>query len=97
MMSLALPDTFGVRPTAEVAALTDYGRAPFHEIALVGGRPYLRVMRALLAGFAEAELLSRDIEIVEINGPIGLMRQHLRRWLIAEPALTDHSPVPLTQ
>ncbi|NRP76121.1 hypothetical protein ILFOPFJJ_07045 [Ensifer psoraleae] len=36
----------GMHPGAEIASMSRYGRAPCHDIALVGGHLYLDVMRA---------------------------------------------------
>lgn len=62
----------------------DGRRSPFTEICLVGGELYLSVMRPLVE---EAQLrmpkrVADDARIVEINGPIGYMRQELRAWLL---------------
>lgn len=66
-----------------IAALTQFGRAPFMEVALVGGHIYLDVMRALVPLFRDGGYLTANASIVEINGPIGRMRQGLRLWLLA--------------
>jgi len=58
-------------------------KKPFTEICLVGGHLYLEVMRELvrLAQADIPEYVSRDAPVLEINGPIGIMRQRLRAWL----------------
>lgn len=53
----------------------------FREVALAGGHLYLDVMRHLAGLFRAKGYVAPDAEIVEINGPIGRMRQDLRRWL----------------
>jgi hypothetical protein len=53
------------------------------DVALVGGRLYLTVMRAWLKGFIDMRYVSSNARIVEINGPIGRMRHELRLWLSA--------------
>ncbi|SCX35304.1 hypothetical protein [Agrobacterium rosae] len=66
-----------------IAAMTHFGRAPFMEVALVGGHLYLDVMRAFVTLFRDGGYLTANASIIEINGPIGVMRQDLRRWLLA--------------
>jgi hypothetical protein len=78
------PDNCGMHPGAEIAQITRYAREPMEDVALVGGHLYLDVMRALLEGFRDMGAIEPEARIVEINGPIGLMRRHLRSWLLAE-------------
>lgn len=66
-----------------IAAITQFGRAPFVEVALVGGQLYLDVMREFVTLFRDGGYLKADAAITEINGPIGRMRQDLRLWLLA--------------
>lgn len=66
-----------------IAAITQFGRAPFTEVALVGGQLYLDVMREFVTLFRDGGYLKADAAITEINGPIGRMRQDLRLWLLA--------------
>lgn len=66
-----------------IAAMTQFGRAPFMQVALVGGQLYLDVMREFATLFRDGGYLSADAAITEINGPIGRMRQDLRLWLLA--------------
>ncbi len=74
----------GEHPGMHIASLTGHGRVPFSDIALVGGRLYLDVMRHLVDLFRERGHVVGDARIAEINGPIGLMRRDLRRWLNGE-------------
>ncbi|NTB87784.1 hypothetical protein [Agrobacterium tumefaciens] len=67
-----------------IAALTQFGRRPFAEVALVGGHLYLDVMRHFVGLFREGGYVAADARITEINGPIGRMRQDLRLWLLAK-------------
>ncbi len=90
--SLRRPDTYGMHPGAEIASLTRYGTEPMREVALVGGQLYLTVMRAMLDGFIRMACVDADAHIVEINGPIGRMRQELRLWLLA--GTTDRGARP---
>jgi len=78
----ALPDTFGVHAGAEIASITRHQTEPIEDVALVGGQLYLRVMRELLKGFRDMGAIQPEASIAEINGPIGRMRQDLRRWLL---------------
>lgn len=66
-----------------IAALTQFGRRPFAEVALVGGHLYLDVMRHFVGLFREGGYVAADARITEINGPIGRMRQDLRLWLLS--------------
>jgi hypothetical protein len=77
------PDNYGMHPSAEIGSLTRYGTEPLVDVALAGGHLYLTVMRALVKGFIDMGCVSTNAQIVEINGPIGRMRQQLRRWLLA--------------
>ena len=76
------PDNCGMHPGAEIAQITRYAREPMEDVALVGGHLYLDVMRPLLGGFHDMGAIEPEAQIVEINGPIGLIRRHLRSWLL---------------
>lgn len=71
----------GEHPGMHIASLSHYGRAPFVDVAIVGGRLYLDVMRHFLGLFRESGHVTTDARITEINGPIGQMRRQLRIWL----------------
>jgi len=71
----------GSHAAYEIASLTEYGECPFHDVVLVGGAPYIRVMRAMLAGLSDLGHITKTARIAEINGPIGMMRHALRAWL----------------
>ncbi|WFS69529.1 hypothetical protein CFBP4996_26415 (plasmid) [Agrobacterium leguminum] len=75
------PDTYGMHPGCEIASLSRYGGAPFHDIAFVGGHLYIEVMRAFLPGFIRLKGVVENPTVTEINGPIGVMRRDLRGWL----------------
>jgi hypothetical protein len=79
------PDNFGIHPGHEIASMARYGEAPFTEVALAGGGLYRTVMRAFVEGFRAMGCVTTEACVVEINGPIGRMRQELRAWLTAEP------------
>ena len=83
------PDSRGMHAGAEIASMTRHQAEPIEDVALAGGALYLIVMRALIAGFRDMGAIEADARIVEINGPIGGMRQELRCWLLehegAEP------------
>ncbi|CAK7262356.1 MULTISPECIES: hypothetical protein [Shinella] len=74
----------GEHPGMHIATLTGYGRVPFSDVALVGGHLYLDVMRHLVDLFRERGHIVGDARITEVNGPIGIMRRDLRRWLDRE-------------
>lgn len=78
----------GEHPGMHIASLSGYGRQPFVDVALVGGHLYLDVMRHFVGLFRERGHITADATIIEINGPIGHMRQDLRRWLLAGQAGT---------
>ena len=66
-----------------ISRITDYGDRPVTEVALVGGHLYLEVMRTLVIGFQQMRCVTLRASVIEINGPIGRMRQELRSWLLA--------------
>lgn len=71
----------GEHPGMHISTLTRNGRYPYFEVALVGGRLYLDVMRHLVDLFRLRGFVVGDVRITEINGPIGMMRRDLRLWL----------------
>ncbi len=73
----------GEHPGMHIASLTAYARRPFSDVAIVGGHLYLDVMRHFVGLFRQAGHLTPDVQVTEINGEIGLMRQALRLWLQA--------------
>jgi hypothetical protein len=83
-----------------ISHLTDNMPQPFTEVCIVGGHLYLDVMRHLVAEFRkqhwngfemDGPWVTQDAPLVEINGPIGIMRQQLRAWLDKPAQL----PLPL--
>jgi len=72
---------WGSHAAYEIASLTEYGRRPFRDVALVGGHLYLEVMRSLVQGFRDIGHVMKNARILELNDSIGLMRQRLRAWL----------------
>jgi len=84
----------GKNAWSAIAGLADNGRQPFSEVCIVGGGLYLQVMRRFVEHFriphetpfeTETPWVFPDAPLVEINGPIGIMRKELRAWL-DEPA-----------
>lgn len=75
----------GEHPGMHIASLSEHGRRPFADVALVGGRLYLDVMRHLVGLFRAGGDVTADARITEINGEIGRMRQELRLWLLRSP------------
>lgn len=76
----------GEHPGMHIAPLCDWRRQPFEDVALVGGQLYLDVMRHFVGLFRQGGYVAAEAMITEINGPIGRMRQELRRWLLAASA-----------
>ncbi len=74
----------GEHPGMHIASLSDHGRQPFVDVALVGGHLYLDAIRHLVELFRQRGHVADDALITEINGPIGLMRRDLRLWLNGE-------------
>jgi hypothetical protein len=74
-----MPD--GEHPGMHIGSMTALARQPFAEVALVGGHLYLDVVRHLVGLFREHGDVTAKARVVEINGPIGRMRQDLRLWL----------------
>ena len=64
-----------------IASLSDFGRRPFSDVMLVGGRLYLDVMRHFIGLFQAGGHVTASARIAEINGSIGLMRRELRLWI----------------
>jgi len=71
----------GQHPGMHIAKMVRRGDRPIADVALVGGWLYLRVMRALIGEFQQLGKVTSEARIVEINGPIGIMRRDLRAWL----------------
>ena len=71
----------GEHPGMHIGSLSNCGRSPFSEVALVGGHLYLDVMRHLIGLFRDRGYVTVDVHITEINGPIGQMCRDLRLWL----------------
>ncbi len=72
----------GEHPGMHIYSLCGCTKAiAFRQVALVGGHLYLDVMRHLVGLFQGGGYVAADAQIVEINGPIGRMRQDLRLWL----------------
>ena len=85
-----------MHPGAEIAQITDYAREPMEDVVFIGGHLYLEVMRALLEGFRAMGAIEPEARIVEINGPIGLMRENLRAWLLRPKLATATSKTAFT-
>ena len=83
------PDSYGVQAAYTIARMTNDGAAKFSEVCLVGGHLYLDVMRSFVEGFRREKCLPRSARVVEINGPIGLMRQSLRAWIEQRDTVTE--------
>ena len=73
----------GEHPGMHIASFSENARRPFSDVAIVGGYLYLDVMRHFVGLFRQAGHLTPDVQVTEINGKIGLMRQALRLWLQA--------------
>ena len=71
----------GEHPGMQIARMVRRGDRPIEDVALVGGWLYLRVMRALVAGYQASGKVAANARVVEINAPIGIMRRELRAWL----------------
>ncbi|MBB2687782.1 UNVERIFIED_ORG: hypothetical protein GGD47_005425 [Rhizobium etli] len=71
----------GEHPGMHIASMTQFGRSPFSDVALVGGHLYLDVMRQFVHLFRDSGHVTADARVTEINGPIGQMRRDLRLWL----------------
>lgn len=84
------PDTFGDSAAIVITSMSKFGDEPFEEVALVGGRIYLTVMRAFIPEFIRLRGILPGANIIEINNTIGLMRRELRGWLTKDEA--QHVP-----
>lgn len=77
------PDSYGIHAACTMYSMTEHGRAPFDDVAIVGGELYIEAMRAFVALFRAGGYVTADARLTEINAPIGYMRQQLREWLTA--------------
>jgi hypothetical protein len=71
----------GEHPGEHIASMTRYGREPFVDVCLVGGAPYLDVMRHFVELFREDGFVTGSADVTEICGPIGIMRKQMAAWL----------------
>lgn len=74
---------YGSHPGCEIASLVESRDEPFLDVALVGGHLYVEVMRSFVDGFRTLGFVTADARVTEICATIGVMRQSLRRWLLA--------------
>jgi hypothetical protein len=72
----------GIHPAAEVSSMAYAAGSGFKEVALAGGHRYIRVLQAWLPELIDGGWVLGDARISVVNGPIGLMRQQLRAWLL---------------
>ncbi len=87
--------SYGNRACAEMASLSRHGDAPFDTIVMCGGRLYIDVMRALVHDIMQkTDAFSFDAEIIEINGPIGKMRQKLAATFPPQDTSVQTDPEP---
>jgi len=61
----------GEHPGMHIASMSAFCRRPFDDVALVGGRLYLDVMRHFVGLFQQGRHVTVDARITEINGEIG--------------------------
>jgi len=57
---------------------------PFRDVAICGGRRYVRVACSWLPDFRAMRQVAADAPLTVINASIGLMRARLRAWLAQE-------------
>lgn len=79
--SARIPDSTGIHPACELAAMANAAGGAFRDIALVGGLRYIPVLESWLPAFTAAGWVTPAARIVIVNGPIGRMRQSIRAWL----------------
>ncbi|GHE81873.1 hypothetical protein GCM10019059_44600 [Camelimonas fluminis] len=63
----------------------DLDTVPFDDVAVVGGHRYVDLARHFIEASKSAGFIAPSSDIAIINGPIGLMRQALRTWLLNHP------------
>ncbi|MBP1861529.1 hypothetical protein J2Z75_005058 [Rhizobium herbae] len=78
----------GDHPGEHFASMTQYGRAPLSEGALVGGHPYLDVTRYFVTLFCDGGYLTANASITAMNGP-NLGGQEGGREADLNPAYTE--------
>ena len=68
-------------PAAEICRLTRRAGRPLDDVAICGGKEYVRVARGLVAEMKAHGFIEPTADVTIINDQIGYMRASLRRWL----------------
>lgn len=71
-------------PAGELVRALRKSPKPIEEIAIVGGKHYVRVAQALVDEMKREGFIDASVEVTVINDQIGYMRAQLKRW-IARP------------
>lgn len=68
-------------PAAELIRALRKSPEPIEEIAIVGGKHYVRVAQSLVAQMKQEGFIDEGVEVTVINDQIGYMRAQLKRWI----------------
>lgn len=82
----------GMTAACHISGMTDWGKNPFDEVCIVGGRLYVEVMRHFVSLFKKDGHVLEGARVVEINDQIGYMRREMRLWLEA-PLTSERAPL----
>lgn len=64
-----------------IARLVREAGSAFEDVAICGGKEYVRVGQAYVADMADHGFIAAEARVTVINDQIGYMRANLRRWL----------------
>lgn len=64
-----------------IARLVRKAGSAFEDVAICGGKEYVRVGQAYVADMADHGFIAAEARVTVINDQIGYMRANLRRWL----------------
>ena len=64
-----------------IARLVREAGSAFEDVAICGGKEYVRVGQAYVADMADHGFIAAEARVTVINDQIGYMRAKLRRWL----------------
>ncbi len=68
-------------PAGEMARMVRAAAGPFQDIAVCGGKEYVRVAEGLVAELRDIGWIATDAPLTVINDQIGYMRAKLKAWL----------------
>lgn len=69
----------------EICSMMHAAGRPFQDVAICGGKDYVRVAQAHVAELRDIGWIVADAPVTIINDGIGYMRAQLKAWLTAKP------------